>query len=195
MSVCGQRILVVGCSGSGKSHVAQELARRLGIPYVCNDAIIWGPDWQPTPRSVRYELFDRATAGPSWTFDGNLGSVKDPEDALILKRADTMVWLDLPRRRVWPQVVWRTVRRVLGREPLWHGNVETFRHSFLSRDSVIWWSIKTYSLRRRQYVALMKDERAAHLTGVRLTSRREIERFLSGVSMAKPEARLDKAAT
>ena len=178
MNSCGQRIVVVGCSGSGKTYVARELARRMGIPYICNDSIIWGPNWQPTLREVRLERFEEATAGPAWTYDGNIGSLKHPEHTLILERADTLVWLDLPLRQVLTQVMLRTLRRVLFRQRLWHGNVETFSASFLSRESIIWWAIRTYRHRKRQYSALMTNERSAHLVRIRLASRREVDRFL-----------------
>src|SRR5690606_29290619 len=46
--VPGRRICVVGTSGSGKTYVARELARRLSLTYICNDAIIWRAGWQPT---------------------------------------------------------------------------------------------------------------------------------------------------
>ena len=39
-------------------------------------------------------------------------------------RADTVVWLDLPRSQVMRQIVSRTFRRVLTREELWNGNRE-----------------------------------------------------------------------
>ena len=39
----GRRISVIGTSGAGKTHVATSLATKLGIPYICNDAIIWQP--------------------------------------------------------------------------------------------------------------------------------------------------------
>lgn len=46
----GQRIVVVGTSGCGKTYVAKALAERLGIRYISNDAIIWRPNWVETPR-------------------------------------------------------------------------------------------------------------------------------------------------
>ncbi len=178
-----RRVMVVGTSGCGKSHVAAALAERLGVPYISNDAIIWGPDWTPTPRLLRYDRFDAATRGPAWTFDGNVGSLDDPEDHLILARADTLVWLDLPRRSVWWQVIRRTISRCLLRRELWHGNRETLRGAFFSRDSIIWWSIRTFSKRRRQYAAIFADPQFVHLTKIRLTSRRQVNRWLK---MAAP---------
>ncbi|MCX5661317.1 MAG: (d)CMP kinase [Planctomycetota bacterium] len=181
----GRRIAVVGTSGSGKSFVARALADRLGVRYISNDAIIWGPNWTPSPPETRLERFRAAMAGDSWTFDGNFASLRDPEDRLTLARIDTLVWIDLPRAAVHWQLLKRTVRRSWTKEPLWHGNRESWRLSFLSRDSVLWWSIKTYALRRRQWSAVFANPALAHLIRLRLTSRREVDQFIASIPAAE----------
>lgn len=119
--------------------------------------------------------------GDAWTFDGNICSLKSPEDRLILERADTEVWLDLPRRTVWRQVFWRTFKRSLFREELWHGNRENWRMSFASRDSIILWSINTFNRYRAQHEAFFANPDWARLIRIRLRSRREVKRWLGSV--------------
>jgi adenylate kinase family enzyme len=182
----GRRICVVGTSGSGKTYVAEALARILGIPYVCNDAIIWRANWQETPADERYAELDAATSGPAWTFDGNLNpeSVNPDrlsDDLLILSRCDTIVWLDLPRWQVWSSIARRTLWRAWTKEPFWHGNVERWRTVF-SRDSMILWSIKTYARRRRVYGALFADEAYSDRIRIRLRSRREVNGWLTALA-------------
>jgi adenylate kinase family enzyme len=177
----GRRIVVVGTSGSGKSHVAQRLAQIRRIPYVCNDAILWRPNWTPNPRPLRFIEFDVATRPDGWTFDGNLGSLKDREDIMILTRADTLVWLDLPRLEVMRQLLIRTIRRSWRGESLWHGNQESWRLSFASRDSVLVWSWQSFPTRKRQYTAIFNDNRWSHLRRIRLRSRAAIDRWLASV--------------
>lgn len=179
----GRRIAIVGTSGSGKTTVAKALAARLGVPYVSNDELIWRPGWTPTPDGERLALHEAALAGDAWTFDGNFGSLSRPEDRHVLARIDTLVWLDLPRWQVFAQLLRRTVRRAVTREELWHGNRESFRLSFLSRDSILWWSMKSYRRRRREYRRLFTDPAFAHLRRIRLRSRREVEAWL--VSLAE----------
>jgi adenylate kinase family enzyme len=174
----GRRICVVGTSGCGKTFVAEALAKRVGLRYICNDAIIWGPQWTPTPPAERVARFDAATRDDGWTYDGNIGASAD--DQLMLSRCDTLVWLDLPRREVWPQVLRRTLRRLVTREPLWHGNVETWRMLF-SHDSIVLWSLRTFARRRRAYGALFADPAYANRARIRLRSRREVNRWLASL--------------
>ena len=176
----GQRICVVGTSGCGKTFVAEALADRLGISYVCNDAIIWRANWQPTPVEERVTEMRDATAPEAWTFDGNLGA--SAEDQVALQRCDTILWLDLPRWRVHSQVLLRTVKRVISKEPMWHNDVETWRMLF-SKDSIVWWSIKTFRKRQRGYRILFANPELANKTRIRLTSRRQVNRWLAGVSV------------
>ena len=186
--VIGRRIVVGGVSGSGKTTLARAIARRLDIPYICNDAIIHRPNWQPTPPEEKLRAFDQATRGSAWVVDGNFISLKDPEDHLVIGRADTLVWLDLPRAVAFWQVFQRTVRRAATREPLWHGNRESWRMSFASRDSILLWALTTYDLRRRQYQAFF-DAPAnpvnPALLQIRLRSRREVRAWLNDVAQAQ----------
>jgi hypothetical protein len=101
---------------------------------------------------------------------------------LILQRADTLVWLDLPKLDVMRQLLVRTLRRAWYREVLWHGNTENWRTSFASRESILWWSWRTHVLRRRQYTAAFVDPRLAHLIKIRLRSRAAVDRWLMVIS-------------
>ncbi len=173
----GRRIAVVGCSGSGKTTVAQRLAHALDIPYICNDALIWRPDWTPATPEQQLAGFDAATTAPAWTLDGNLNP-DQPAGRLVLARIDTLLWLDLPRRQVWPQLLARTLRRAWTGQELWHGNRETFRTSFASRDSILLWSVRSYPGIRRRYAALFADPAHAHLIRLRLHRRRDADRLI-----------------
>lgn len=178
----GARICVVGTSGSGKTTVALALAEALGLTYVCNDAIIWRANWQPTPEDVVDSEASAATQEDGWTFDGNLGS--RPYEQLVLARCDTLVWLDLPRWQVWAQLIGRTLVRIVSHAPLWHGNVESWR-GLVARDSVIWWSIKTFARRRRRYSAIFADPAHAHRARIRLRSRAEVNAWLASFGASR----------
>jgi adenylate kinase family enzyme len=174
----GRRIIVVGTSGSGKSFVAKRLAEILSVPYVCNDAIHWRGGWTPNPPPLRFAEYELATRGDGWTYDGNIGSMRDPEHFLLAERADTLVWINLPRFEVMRLLLTRTLKRTLTKESLWHGNRETWRGSFASSDSVIAWSWRTYDKHKIQYGAIFADPRWRHLRKIRLRSRAEVNRWL-----------------
>ncbi len=178
----GRRIAVVGTSGCGKTHVAKRLAEVLGVPYICNDAIYWGPDWTENPSEKRIAEYKQATSGPAWTFDGNLGGQNDNKGPLVLQRIDTLIWLDLPRWQVFLQVLKRTIRRAWTKEPMWHNNSESWRMSFFSRDSILLWSMKIYSQRKKRYVALFADPEHTHLKRIRFTRRKDVNAWLASLA-------------
>jgi adenylate kinase family enzyme len=171
-----QRIVVVGNSGSGKSTLAKGLADRLNLDHTEIDSIYHQADWQPLAEPEFIARIDAATAGDGWVIDGNYSAVR----GLIWARADTIVWLDLPRPVVLRQIVWRTLRRVGRRQELWNGNREHWRN-FFSLDpqvSVIAWSWQKHTAYRERYGAAMSDPANAHLTFVRLRSRAEVRALL-----------------
>jgi adenylate kinase family enzyme len=172
-----RRVSVVGNSGSGKSSLARELASLLGVPHLELDAIFHQPGWVPLAEDEFRRVVGAAAAGGGWVMDGNYSAVRP----IVWARADTVVWLDLPRRTVMRQVVWRTLRRAVTRQELWNGNREPLRN-FLTWDpeeSVISWAWHNHGKYRDRYSAAAAEPGNAHLTFVRLTSRRAITRFVS----------------
>ncbi|MEN6369980.1 MAG: AAA family ATPase [Thermotogota bacterium] len=177
----GTRINVVGTCGSGKTTVAKSLAGLLGVPHVELDALFWRSGWGEATDPELRAAVSEAAAGDAWVIDGNYSRVRD----LIWTRADTLVWLDYSFLRVFSQLLARTIRRAVLREPLWHGNRESLRTSFLSRESILLWAVKTHRRRKAQYRRLLADPEYGHLRVVRLRSPREAERWLWRI--AKPD--------
>lgn len=172
----GPRICIVGTSGSGKTTLAKQLAVRLGVPYVCNDELLWLPNWVLRDKAECGRLMCAATAAPAWTFDGNLGS--DDCDRYVASRATTIVWLDYPKHVVMRRIVLRTIRRVALRERLFAGNVEGFRQSFMSGDSIICWANRTHGKLRVRYSNLFERMNGGRATLVRHCTPWQTERWL-----------------
>ncbi|MHB8610984.1 MAG: AAA family ATPase [Candidatus Dormibacteraceae bacterium] len=176
-----RRVSVVGSSGVGKSTLARSLAKRLGVPYVELDAFMHQPGWQPRPDIEFMDEVSKATAGAAWVVDGNYRRfvIEGP----VWKRADTVVWLDLPRRTVMRQVIARTVRRAVTREELWNGNREPVSN-FLSRnpdDNIIVWAWVKYDEFVQRYLDAMADPRWRDIAFVRLRSHAEARRWLESI--------------
>jgi adenylate kinase family enzyme len=172
-----RRVAVVGNAGSGKSVLAARLARRLGVAHVELDAIFHLADWQDMPEDDFRARVLTEIAADSWVIDGNYAAVRE----LVWERADTVVWLDLPRHLVMRRVIWRTLSRMVLRRRLWHGNRERLRN-LLSTDpqrSIILWSWTKHGEYRRRYAAAMVDIRWSHLHFVRITSAAAAEQLVA----------------
>jgi len=188
-----RRVSVVGTSGSGKSTLASQLAEILGVPHLELDAVHHQPGWEPLPTDeFRRVVAARAAAG-GWVIDGNYGRVRD----LVWARADTVVWLDLPKRTVMRRVVWRTLRRVALRRELWNGNRERWQNFFTwnPEQSVISWAWHKHATDRAKYAAAVADPANARLRFVRLAGRRDVARFLAEArsEAGAPAVRLPRA--
>jgi len=173
----GRRIVVVGTTGSGKTTLAGELARRLEVPHVELDALHWEPGWTEAPTDLFRERVTHALSGEAWVADGNYSAVRD----IVWSRADTIVWLDYSLPTMLYRLARRTFRRIFTREELWSGNKERVLTQFLSRDSIFLWAFKTYRKRRRTYPTLLASPEHAHLHLVHLRSPRQERCFLLGL--------------
>ncbi len=175
-----RRVSVVGTSGAGKSTFAGALAALLGVPWLELDSVYHQADWTPLDLGEFRTRVAAVASGPGWVIDGNYSGVRD----LVWARADTVVWLDLPRRTVMRRIVFRTLRRVGGRVELWNGNRERWRNFFTldEQESVIAWAWKTHGSRRSRYAAALADPALSHLRVVRLRSPGAVRRFLRDLS-------------
>lgn len=160
------RYVVVGTSGSGKTTLADKLAWQIDTRHVELDALFWLPDWHMRPTEEFREKVAEATARKRWVVDGNYSIARD----VAWRRADAIIWLDLPFHVVMAQVVKRTIERCLTGRELFSGNRTSFRRAFLSRDSIIWWAATTWKKKRRLYSELLYAPEWAHLDVFRVRS-------------------------
>jgi len=103
-----------------------------------------------------------------------------------LKQANTIVWLDPPRRTVMPRVIRRTIRRVLTREELWNGNRKSWTNLYHwdPERNIIRWSWVTNKGRREQYEQCMSDGSWVHANVLRLRSPQAVEGFCASLVTA-----------
>lgn len=171
-----RRVLVMGCSGSGKSTFAMALSKRLGLPHVSLDALFWQPGWVESEPAAFAARATEAAAGEAWIIDGNYTSHGGA--GLRRERADTVFWFDLPRRTCMAGIL-RRIASTYGRvrPDMAPGCPERLEPAFLRW---VW----TYRARQRPKLVawlagLRPDQRL-----VTFTTRQEADRFLASAAGA-----------
>jgi len=160
-----RRVLVIGSSCAGKTTFARRIAGVLDVPHVELDALHWGPNWTERPTDELEEAVRARTSGGAWVVDGNYSKMRD----VLWPEATDAVWLNYPFPLVFGRSLRRTLTRAFTGEELFDGCRESFRTSFFSRDSILWWVITSFQRRRREYEELF---RAGRFPELRLTELR-----------------------
>jgi adenylate kinase family enzyme len=164
-----ERIAVLGPAGAGKTQFATTVARRTGLPVVHLDPLFWRAGWTVAPEAEARAALAAAVAEDAWILEGNFLTFDRVDERFA--RADTVVYLDLPRRVCFWRVLARIVRdRRRPRPDLPDGCREGLDLPLLR------WIWRYPSTDRPRVLALL-----AGLDGVavrRLRSRRDVRRFL-----------------
>ena len=166
--------VIASASGCGKTTFGRALAALLGVPFQELDAIHHQAGWSELDAEELRRRVEPIVARESWVIDGVYRSKLGD---LVLEGADTVVWLDLPRRVWLPRLLRRTLRRLVTREELWNGNRESLRNLLWSSDSLILFALRNEKPRRHRYPRELARFRVA-----RLRTPREVEAFLRSVS-------------
>jgi adenylate kinase family enzyme len=172
-----QRILLVGSSNSGKSTLGAFLHQTLDLPLVEIDDLAWQPEWQMISTEALRSKIQTVVQQPAWILVGNYGSTQD----LSWPEAELVIWLDLPRYVVvWRSIV-RSIQRTLRQTPVCNGNYESFRRSFLQRDSIILWVWNHYHAIQQRYEAKTQQASQEGPVILRLKTPREVRLFQARV--------------
>ncbi len=150
-----KRVSVVGTSCSGKTTFAENLAQILKVKHIELDAINFLPNWIERPRNEFLDLVEKETNADVWVFDGNYTRTRE----IVWERATAIVWLNYSFPLTFYRSLNRTTSRILSGTMLWSGNRETFRKAFMSRDSILFWVLKTYHEKQRRYTKLLREDK------------------------------------
>ena len=169
-----RRIVIAGISGNGKTTLGRRLAQKLGVPFAELDALMHQPGWvQAETETFRCEVEALMDRSDGWVLDGmyqaQLGD-------LVLRRADTLVWLDQPLPLVLFRLVKRVVKDIVTKRDLFNGNRQTWRYAFFTRDSLVTFAVKSHFKRRREWPEGIGATPGLEI--VRLRSPREVDRWL-----------------
>ena len=174
-----KRVVVVGVTSSGKSTLAEQLAKRFDMDFIELDALNWEPNWQAASLEVFRARVEKATQAEKWIVAGNYHVVRD----LVWPKAEAVIWLDYPLLTVLGQLTRRTFSRWWTQELLWGTNREPLWNHFKlwSNESLYHWLFKTYWRRKREYSMLLSQPEHRHLALIRFTRPRELEQWMAGL--------------
>lgn len=171
------RINVIGTSGSGKSTLAKEISTILKMPYIEMDLLYWKRDWTEPSDEEFFEKLSNALSGSSWVLDGNYKRTTE----IKWQKVETIIWVDYSKIRTIFQAIKRAILRIISNKELWPNtnNKESFKQSFLSKKSIILWTLSTYDKNKCSYEAMMKDPKYSHLQFIRISNNKEKRQFLN----------------
>lgn len=103
------RTIVIGNSGSGKSWLAERIARQLGAPWVDLDGIHWesGGYHVARNRELAITLVKNAAISNSWVIEGVYGWLVSE----IASKATALVWLCIDEAECIAHIGQRGMRR------------------------------------------------------------------------------------
>lgn len=162
------RIAVIGCGGSGKTYLANQLAAHLGLPLTHLDAVYYDHDWNPLPATEFQAIQERLVAPPRWLIEGNYASTLE----IRLAAATTVIFLDLPPTTCLAGILQRRWRYRGGQHT--NGVYDRITWSFVRYI----WGYRT-TMRPKVHALLSEHGRSANL--IVLTSRTDINRYLADV--------------
>lgn len=87
-----QKVLIIGCPGSGKSTFARSLAEIVGLPLYHLDMIFWNSDKTTVEREIFDKRLEELLHQPLWIIDGNYKRTMETRLAFC----DTVFFLDYP---------------------------------------------------------------------------------------------------
>ena len=175
-----RRVVVIGVTGSGKSHLAEQLAEQLDVDFIELDALYWKPNWGETELDEFRRKVDKATGAPGWVLAGNYNQVRD----ITWPRAQAVIWLDYPFLLVFGRLCRRTWQRWRSQEVMWGTNTEKMWPQFKlwSKESLFYWQVRSYRRHKWLYPQLFASPEYAHLQVFHFKHPDETEEWLEALS-------------
>lgn len=161
------RIVIIGCGGSGKTTLGRQLAALIDAPMTHLDGVYYDAAWNALPQEEFVAIQQKLVAEPRWVIDGNFASTLP----IRLTHADTVIFLDIsPTMCLWG---------ILQRRLRYRGGQLVEQGVF---DRIHWGFIRYilgYRRQMRPKVRALIAEHVTHAHVVTLTSRRAARRFLT----------------
>lgn len=166
-----ERILIIGCSGAGKTTLALQLSEKLGLPLVHLDALYWRDNWQGISNEEFDRLLTEELRKQKWIIDGNYGRTLP----LRLQHCDTVIYLDYSRLTCIFGIFKRVVRWYGKTRPDMGANCP--EHVDFEFFKFVWTFNKKY---RERYHKMLKESDNKKV--IILKNRKQAEKFIQSLS-------------
>ena len=137
------KIHIIGCSGSGKSYLAQALSKKYGISHYDLDDIFWDNTSScygvKRPAEKRASLLSDILTNDSWIIEGVYYSWCGE----VFEKADVIYFLDTPKHVYKWRIIKRFIKRKLGLEK---GDKESLK----SVVNLLEWTDKFQKVNRKE---------------------------------------------
>ena len=87
-----EKVIIIGCPGSGKSTFGRKLKHITGLPLYHLDMMFWNEDKTTVSKEIFIERLHEVMSNPKWIIDGNYGSSME----MRIRESDTVFFLDYP---------------------------------------------------------------------------------------------------
>lgn len=98
-----QKIIIIGISGAGKSHLARRLSKVLDLPIIHYDTLCWDKNWVEVKEEEVAEKLRREMKKDKWILEGYI----EPLAHERLEQADLVLYLDYSGLRA----LWGGIKR------------------------------------------------------------------------------------
>ncbi len=170
-----RRINIIGATGAGKTTLARLLSQKMNIVFIDLDDIRHLPGWVERSNEDFLKIVSEKIKNDSWIVAGNYSFARERVWAL----ADTVIWLDYSAPRNFWQLLYRSIKRIITKEPVCNGNIETWGQTFFSRKSILLWFFQSFWRRRSKLQEIFSQtETYPHIRFIRLQSPEETKNWL-----------------
>ena len=173
------KIHIIGCSGSGKTYLAEYLSGKYNIPHFDLDDIQWDNEdnsyGKKRPAKIRDELLHKLLARDDWIIEGVYYAWVEQS----FEEADMIYVLDLPKHVYITRIILRSIKRKLGIE---HGKKETLK----SIVSLLKWT-DTFQKKNMKEIRAIMEKYADKV--IWLTGRKAVKDIMREQSLKNKEAK------